>query len=156
MFLGEGMMWRAASRVASITALLSMPGILGCALIDNYSWRAVDYNKEAEIAQQQTLLLNIIRASMRRPMQFTSIQTVTGTANVSGSLQGGAVGTRQTPYISGFPLTPAGANQLAASTNSAIARLATGNITGNVAMGGAATFTVPVLDTQEFYQGILT
>ena len=144
-------MWRAASRVASITALLSMPGILGCALIDNYSWRAVDYNKEAEVAQQQTLLLNIIRASMRRPMQFTSLQTVTGSANVTGSLQGTGLQTNQTPFVSLFPGTTS-----PNSTNSALTRIMTGNLTGNVAMGGTATFTVPVLDTQEFYQGILT
>jgi len=144
-------MWRAASRVASITALLSMPGILGCAVIDNYSWRAVDYNKEAEVAQQQTLLLNIIRASMRRPMQFTSLQTVTGSANVTGSLQGTGLQTNQTPFVSLFPGTTS-----PNSTNSALTRIMTGNLTGNVAMGGTATFTVPVLDTQEFYQGILT
>jgi hypothetical protein len=94
---------------------------------------------------------------MRRPMQFTSLQTVTGSANVSGSLQGGAVGTRQTPYISQFPFLNAnGPGTLAQSTNSAISRIATGAVTGNVAMSGTATFTVPVLDTQEFYQGILT
>jgi hypothetical protein len=150
-------MLRAIRRSTCIAALLLAPSLFGCAVIDNYSWRAVDYNKEAETAQQQTLLLNIIRASMRRPMQFTSLQTVTGSANVSGSLQGGGVGTRQTPYISQFPfLNNNGPGTLAQSTNAAISRIATGSVTGNVSMGGTATFTVPVLDTQEFYQGILT
>ena len=72
-------MWRAASRVASITALLSMPGVLGCAVIDNYSWRAVDYNKEAEVAQQQTLLLNIIRANP----QFAQLKIIMLTSRSS-------------------------------------------------------------------------
>jgi hypothetical protein len=130
-------------------------GLFGCAVIDQYAGRAIDFNLEAEQAQEQALLLNIIRASVRRPMQFTSLQSVTGTGNVSGSIQGSALKTSQTPYISLFPLTGSGPSTLAQSTNSAISRIVTGNVTGNVTMGGTATFIVPVLDTQEFYQGIL-
>jgi hypothetical protein len=137
-------------------ALLMTQGLYGCTVIDHYSGRAIDYNLEAEQAQEQALLLNIIRASQRRPMQFTSLQSVTGSGNVSGSLQGGVVGSKQTPYISQFPFGNGGPNTLAQSTNSAISRIATGNVTGNATMGGTATFIVPVLDTQEFYQGILT
>jgi len=143
-------------RIGVLVILLSALALLGCSVIDNYSWRAVDYNREAEQAQEQVLLLNVVRASLRRPMQFTSLQTITGSANVSGSLQGGVLGTNQTPYISRFPFDPTGPTTLAKSTNSAIARIATANASGNVSMGGTATFTVPVLDTQEFYQGLLT
>jgi hypothetical protein len=92
---------------------------------------------------------------MRRPMQFTALQSVTGSASVAGSLNAGAAGTRQTPFVSLFPSfftnPPIGTN-----TNSAISRIATSNISGNASLSGSATFTVPVLDTQEFYQGILT
>jgi hypothetical protein len=57
------------------------------------------------------------------------------------------------PFLGTFPsfVNPIGSN-----TNNAISRINTGAATGNVAMSGGATFTVPVLDTQEFYQGILT
>ena len=149
-------MGRRYGRVACVAALLVAPGLFGCAIVDNYSWRAVDYNKEAEQAQEEVLLLNIIRASLRRPMQFTALQSVTGSASVAGSVNAGAAGSRQTPYISLFPLTGAGPGTLAQSTNSAISRLANQNLTGNASLSGSATFTVPVLDTQEFYQGILT
>jgi hypothetical protein len=157
-------MRRRACRVACVAALLAPPGLFGCAIVDNYSWRAVDYNKEAEQAQEEVLLLNIIRASMRRPMQFTALQSVTGSASVAGSVNAGAAGTRQTPYVSLFPLSPTaiapctvpGPQCLAQSTNNAISRLASQNLTGNASLSGSATFTVPVLDTQEFYQGILT
>src|SRR5215813_615450 len=94
-----------------VVAFLLAQGLCACAVIDNYSGRAVDYNREAEQAQEQVLLLNIVRASLRRPMQFTSLQSITGSANATAS--------------------------------------------GNASMGGSATFTVPVLDTQEFYQGLL-
>jgi hypothetical protein len=148
-------MGRRFGRVARVAALLAAPGLFGCAVVDNYSWRAVDYNKEAEQAQEEVLLLNIIRASLRRPMQFTALQSVTGSASVAGSLNAGAAGTRQTPFLSLFPsffnTPPTGV-----STNAAISRIATSNISGNASLSGSATFTVPVLDTQEFYQGILT
>src|SRR6266850_3005928 len=151
-------MWRATRRVACIAALLSVSGLFGCTIVDHYSMRAVDYNKEAEQAQESVLLLNIVRAALRRPMQFTSLTSITGNASMTGSLNAGAGGIKQTPYISLFPFSTGltGPNTLAQSTNSAISRLASQNLTGNVAMTGGATFTVPVLDTQEFYQGILT
>jgi len=133
-----------------VVAFLLAQGLCACAVIDNYSGRAVDYNREAEQAQEQVLLLNIVRASLRRPMQFTSLQSITGSANVSASVAGGTTDVRQTPYLSQFP-------NLVQSTNigTALSRIATATASGNASMGGSATFTVPVLDTQEFYQGLL-
>jgi hypothetical protein len=106
--------------------------LAACSVADQYSGRAVGYNVEAEQAQQQALLLNIVRASMGRPMQFTSVQTITGTASVMAS--GGLLTIPFGPHIAGTPNT--------------------GSLTGSVS--GGPTFTVPVLDTQEFYQGILS
>jgi hypothetical protein len=137
-------------RSARVFVLLLTQALFGCAIVDSYSGRAVDYNREAESAQGEVLLLNIVRASMRRPMQFTGLQSITGSANVSGAVTGGAVGTKQTPYISQFPkiLPPT-------NSNTALSSILAGNVSGNASLSGSATFTVPVLDTQEFYQGIL-
>ena len=137
-------------RSARVFVLLLTQALFGCAIVDSYSGRAVDYNREAESAQGEVLLLNIVRASMRRPMQFTGLQSITGSANVSGAVTGGAVGTKQTPYISQFPkiLPPT-------NSNTALSSIIAGNVSGNASLSGSATFTVPVLDTQEFYQGIL-
>jgi hypothetical protein len=134
---------------ARVAALALVTGLFGCAIIDKYATRAVDYNLEAEQAQQQALLLNIIRASLRRPMQFTSLQSITGNATVTGAVAGGYVNTHNTPD---FDRT----GGIVTSANSALARIVAGNVSGAASMGGGATFTVPVLDTQEFYQGILT
>jgi hypothetical protein len=138
-------------RSARVFVLLLTQALFGCAIVDSYSGRAVDYNREAESAQEEVLLLNIVRASMRRPMQFTGLQSITGSANASGAVTGGAVGTKQTPYISQFPkiLPPA-------NSNTVLSSILAGNVSGNASLSGSATFTVPVLDTQEFYQGILT
>jgi hypothetical protein len=117
-------------------------GLLGCAVVDQYSGRAVVYNIEAEHAQEQALLLNIVRAYLRRPMQFTTVSSITGSASASGSVQ--YTTPVHVPFrpitngtsIAGFPTLP--------------------SWTLNGSMSGGPTFTVPVLDTQEFYQGLLT
>jgi len=135
-----------------VAAFLLAQGLCACAVIDNYSGRAVDYNREAEQAQEQVLLLNIVRASLRRPMQFTSLQSITGSANVNASVTGGATDVRQTPFLSRFPSAlPPNSFQI----GTALSRIGTATASGNASMGGSATFTVPVLDTQEFYQGLL-
>ena len=124
--------------IAIVSLLLA-----GCAIVDKYSDRAVEYNLQAEKTQQQNLLLNIVRASLRRPMQFTGLTSITGTASASGSVTGGHTKTLQYPFAS-IPATTV-ISRTTASTGS-----------GTASMSGGPTFTVPVLDTQEFYQGILS
>ena len=134
--------------VASVLAV-GLLGLSACAVIDQYGDRAIVYNLQAEQVQLQALLLNIVRASLRRPMQFTGLQTITGTASVSGNVTAGGGKDDNTPYISGFGIIPG-------STNSVLSKAVTSSIGGGASMGGGDTFTVPVLDTQEFYQGLLT
>src|ERR1700674_1165944 len=110
--------------------LLSLAGgLAACSVADRYSGHAVLYNLEAEQAQQQALLLNIVRSSMRRPMQFSSVTSITG--NTSST-------------TSATFLVPFNLFSSTASTGTFAAQLQNG-----------PNFTVPVLDTQEFYQGIL-
>jgi hypothetical protein len=122
--------------------------ITACAVVDQYSGRAVVYNLQAEQAQEQALLLNVVRASLRRPMQFTGLQSITGTASASGSLTGGGANTVQKPLISLFGLSPINSSTLVAS-------IVGSTLSGTASMSGGPTFSVPVLDTQEFYQGFL-
>jgi hypothetical protein len=107
------------------------------------------YNLQAEQAQEQALLLNVVRASLRRPMQFTGLQSITGTASASGSLTAGGTRTDQRPMISLFGLTPPSSSTLVSGIVAATAG-------GTASVSGGPTFSVPVLDTQEFYQGFLT
>jgi hypothetical protein len=122
--------------------------LAACAVVDQYSGRAVVYNLQAEQAQEQALLLNVVRASLRRPMQFTGLQSITGTASASGSVTGGATNTVQKPLISLFGLSPPNSSTLVAS-------LVASTVGGTASVSGGPTFSVPVLDTQEFYQGFL-
>ena len=117
-------------------------------MVDQYSGRAVVYNLQAEQAQEQALLLNVVRASLRRPMQFTGLQSITGTASASGSLTGGGTSAIQNPLISLFHIAPPNTSSIIASTLGS-------SLSGTATMSGGPTFSVPVLDTQEFYQGFL-
>jgi hypothetical protein len=110
--------------------VVAQASLSGCAVVDQYSGRAVGYNVEAEQAQEQALLLNVIRASLRKPMQYTSVTTITGIAMSSGTAS------------LNFPIGVHPASVFK-----------TGMLAGTV--GGGPSFTVPVLDTQEFYQGIM-
>lgn len=105
-------------------------GLGGCTVVDEFSGRAVQYNLEAEQAQDQDLLLNIVRASERRPLEFTGVQSVSGTASASGS------GTLTFPF--GHRPRPS-PNSLALTEG----------------VSGGPTFAVAVLDTQDFFEGIL-
>ncbi|HTV36589.1 MAG TPA: hypothetical protein VMF12_09160 [Xanthobacteraceae bacterium] len=131
---------------AKFAAFLLMPmicaALLGCAIVDQYSGRAIVYNLEAEQAQDQALLLNIVRAYLQRPMQFTTVSTITGVASASGGAQ------YSLPTNVPFRPPTQGATGIAA-----IPPLPTWLFSGS--MSGGPAFTVPVLDTQEFYQGIL-
>jgi len=48
-------------------------------MVSKFSQSAVQYNLEVEQVQDQGILLNIVRASKRRPMVFPTITSVTGT-----------------------------------------------------------------------------
>ena len=102
----------------------------GCAVVDQFGDRAVDYNIQGERARNQFLLLNIIRSAYHKPMQFSVLTTVTGTATASGGLS------------SVLPLGgPASGYQINPSSN---------------LLSGGPTFTVANQVDKEFYQGILT
>jgi hypothetical protein len=104
--------------------------ICGCEPLDSYAFRSIQYNLEAEQTQNQVILLNIVRASLQRPMEFTEITNIVGSNSASG--------TTSFSFPVGF-------------------RLPTGVTTGSAGgtLTGTTTFTIPVLDTQDFYEGLL-
>jgi hypothetical protein len=112
---------------------LAALALSSCSIVDNFSGRAVNYNLVAEQAQQQALLLNIVRASLNRPMQFTTLSSITGTASETGN------STLSVPFGHHRPTAGVSPDIL--------------GLSGTVS--GGPTFTVPVLDTQEFYEGEL-
>ena len=100
-----------------------------CATADRFAQHSVEYNLQAETIKNQNLLNNIIRSAYRRPLQFTDLTTITGQVSVSGT--GGFTVPFGGPR-SGFIFSP------------------------SVTASETPNFTVAVLNTQEFYKGILT
>jgi hypothetical protein len=104
-------------------------GVSACAVVDRFGERGVTYNLEAEKVQNDGLLLNVLRAAHRRPLQFTDLTTVTGLANASGTL--------------GFSL-PFDGDATAYSASP------------SVTLEGGPNFNIANLNTQEFYNGLLS
>jgi hypothetical protein len=115
-------------------AAISLAAVLGgCGLADQLSGHSVEYNVQAATVKNQTLLINILRAAYRQPLQFTDLSTISGQVSVSSS----AV----------FNV-PFGGPREGAS------RIDTFN--PSITVSNSPTYTVSVLNTKEFYQGILT
>ncbi len=112
-------------------------GLLGCALLsscanlDSMSSRATNFSVEVANAQNQTLLLNVMRAAHRMPMHFTEITTLTGTSSIS-STAGLAL-----PFAS-----------FHGGTSAAV-------FSPSATVSQTPAFNVAVLETQEFYKGVL-
>jgi hypothetical protein len=115
-------------------AHIVLPLLIGGCVADLFGERATSYNQEAAANKDRTILTNIVRASLGRPLQFTDITTVSGTASQSLSLA--AV----FPFAVHRPTT-IGAQDTFSPT---------------ISLSGGPTFSIANLSTKEFYQGILS
>src|SRR5918992_6225759 len=113
--------------------ILLATSLSSCVIVDNFASRSVDYNLQAEHSKNENLLLNVVRAAYRKPLQFTELMTVTGQASAS---------------VTGVFTLPFAANHAAAT------RIF--SFSPGASVSGGPNFTVAVLNTKEFYQGILT
>lgn len=126
--------WRAAGMLPRGPLAIVLAAMLaGCGLADQLSGHSVEYNVQAATVKNQTLLINVLRAAYRQPLQFTDLSTISGQVSVSGS--------------AAFNV-PFGGPREGAS------RIDTFN--PSITVSNSPTYTVSVLNTKEFYQGILT
>src|SRR5690242_17092048 len=58
----------------------------GCSAVDNFEPRALQYNQEAAATKSNTILLNILRAAHRLPLQFTEYTTAVGQSSLNGQV----------------------------------------------------------------------
>jgi hypothetical protein len=110
--------------------------LIGCAMFprERMASTASDYNIVVEKAQNQMLLLNIVRASRRYPMYFTSFNALRG--NMSYDFSTGSIsipfGSIGTGFNGAYTVAP------------------------NVRYSSNPNFDLTVLDAQEFTRGIMT
>ena len=87
MMIGSGAKLGAAVIVRSCAVLALSMLLSGCdALVDNIAPRAATYNAESHNAQMSGVLLNVVRASQRHPLEFTAIVNATGGAQANASV----------------------------------------------------------------------
>ena len=115
----------------SVVATLAFVTTSGCIHLVKFSGQATEFNIQVADAQNKTLLLNVVRAAHRFPMHFTELSTLSGTGTLT---------------VGGTVTIPAGILNGGMSTGSIAP---TGSITET------PTFNVAVLETQEFYKGML-
>jgi hypothetical protein len=96
-----------------------------------------DYNRQTDWAKNEAILLNIVRASEYQPLNFLVYSAYTGTATVSA--------------MASAPSFIIGPNRVASQKQYTI-----GNTTLNATATGTGNITVQNLDTQDFYDALLS
>lgn len=104
----------------------------GCMHLARFSNSATDFNAQVADAQNRILLLNIVRAANRYPMHFTELTTLSGT---------------NTATLGGTITVPAWVLD---------GGMGTGSVAPTATVSQTPTFNVAVLETQEFYRGMLS
>jgi len=99
-----------------------------CSIADNLAGHSIEYNRQADIIKNETLLVNILRAAYRRSLQFTELSAITGQVSVSAS--------------SGFTVPFAGP-------------IASYIANPSITVQNSPSYRVSVLNSKEFTQGIL-
>ena len=133
----------AAGRVfrTTVCVVLSL-GLAACATTLDFSSWLVRYNSSVEQGQNQLTLLNIMRASEDMPLLFTSVQVVRGNGQTTAGAVIGITGSRQATSVSGANNSDTSLTTLAPSAS--------------LQVSSGFNFDVVVLDSAEFYQGLLT
>jgi hypothetical protein len=120
-------------RILGGVCLVSSLFLSGCGAVDNFQPRALQYNQEAATTKSNTILLNILRAGYRLPLQFTEYTTATGQSFLSGQLSA-------TLPVSAIP------------ANTPRTFTLNPQLTGNA----QTQVTVQNLNSQDFYYGLQT
>ncbi|MDP3737501.1 MAG: hypothetical protein Q8R02_08925 [Hyphomonadaceae bacterium] len=135
-----------ASRAIAVGALALV--ISGCSFSREFHGVAVDHNQLVANATNQVTLLNILRASEREPLHFTSISKAVGNAQISG---GGSLQIQER----------LDADTIKTGATGAVTEISTVEGTPlkipqlQVQLQSGASMDISVYDTQEFYQGII-
>jgi hypothetical protein len=125
-----------------LVGLVALGGVAGCGgAVDFTSW-VTSYNNSVDQAQNKLLLLNVMRASGNMPLLFTGVQVVRGNGATSSGVTVGGVASNTS------------ASQLGTQSIYSVASTVTPGVTLSVTDG--FNFDVAILDTAEFYTGLLT
>jgi hypothetical protein len=136
---------------------LALAGLAGCIhprTHERLATQAVGFNLTVEEAQNEMLLLNVIRAKDRLPMYLTALNSLSGkmTATVEGSVGGSYSGLEEETTAS--EVTSGVLGKVTDGMKESITRGLLPSVKGSYSH--SPDFTVAILDGQEFTRGFLT
>jgi hypothetical protein len=119
-----------------------------CAMVDTVDGRYNQINRSSDKARNESILLNIVRASRHVPLNFVAISRVSGStsATMGGGLPNFIVG----PYAIATPVDKLTSNP--ALTRDAIIN----NTTLNASTNASNSFDLSLLESKDFYAGLLS
>jgi hypothetical protein len=123
-----------------LTVMSGLFALTGCSSHRQLATQAVGFNLTVEKAQNEMLLLNVIRAKDRLPMYMTGISSLSG--NVATSLSTGVSGS----YTRSKGHVPSVLDTLTRSVTPSV----------GASLSTNPSFSLAVLDTQEFMKGFLS
>lgn len=140
-------------RSVSLIAIAAL--LTGCTAQSYLHGVAVNHNELVADTTDELTLLNIIRAKERFPMHFTSLQSLRGSATISGDLRLGA----SIPTAGSRTVTTGNSENggvPASSRTEAVGR-AVGTLSPSIGVSASSTpsFELAVLNTEKFQRGIL-
>lgn len=139
------------------TSLVLATLLTGCATtpITRVTPSAINYNKVVEDTNNELILMNIVRASKRQPLYFTRLGAISRTDQmmVGLSLSGSLPQRGTSSLTSSETINPTGLTSMIGQTvGRAVDTLTPG---ASASFRSTPQFNIEILDTQEFYQGIL-
>ena len=128
-------------RIIACVGMLTTLSACGNSAMDFTSW-VTRYNHTVDRAQNKLLLLNVMRASGNMPLLFTGVQVVRGNGSISSGITlGGSASNSSTSQLGTQSIYSVGTTLLPSAS---------------LQVSDGFNFDVAVLDTSEFYQGLLT
>jgi hypothetical protein len=134
-----------------LCSVLLMALLSACAVIDIVDPRYDSVNRSTAKARNESILLNIIRASHSTPLNFVTFTRVSGSMNVSATA--GLPAFNLGPF---FPLFPGASNvitALAPPTPQRAFGLSNQTLGGSTNTGN--NYDIGLLETKDFYTGLL-
>jgi hypothetical protein len=140
---------------ALLCSLILLALLGGCAVIDTIEPRYDVVNRSTARARNESILLNIIRASHSAPLNFVAFTHVAGTNSINAS-----AGLPQFNLGQFFPLfsptlSPTNLQTSALAPPSPQRAFTLGNSTLSGGGSANASYDIGILETQDFYLGLL-
>ncbi len=126
-------------RASSVAAGVLAVCLSACAVIDRVDPRQDTINRAAANARNESILLNIVRASHNVPLNFVAFSRVSGTHNVGMG--------------AGLPVFGLGPAPLVATVNR---QAILGSSVLNANTSAINTFDIGLLESKDFYNGLLS